>query len=70
MACAKLASATRLTECPKDGPEATYRWVNDGDYLYVEGGGCVTLSDIYQNLENAPLVPMTQGGDDVDTETG
>lgn len=70
MACTKLVSATKLTECPENGLEATYRWVREGEYLYVEGGGCVTLSDIYQNLEDAPLVPMTQDGDEIETETG
>lgn len=65
------ASSIRMTECPADGPAATYRWVNSGEYLYVEGAGsCVTLSDIYQNADDPPLVPMTAAGEEVTTETG
>lgn len=65
------ATSVRLTECPADAPAATYRWVNSGDYLYVEGeGSCVTLSDIFQNADDAPLVPMTAAGDEVTEETG
>lgn len=65
------ATSIRMTECPADAPAATYRWVNSGEYLYVEGAGsCVTLSDIFQNAEDAPLVPMTAAGDEVAEETG
>lgn len=66
-----LGGSIRLTECPAGAPEATYRWVNSGSYLYVKGAGsCVTLSDIYQNATNAPLVPMNAAGDEVVAETG
>ena len=75
VACARLglasAGSIRLTECPEDGPEATYRWVNGGDQLYVEGAGsCVTLSDIYNGVDDAPLVYHTAAGDESPTETG
>lgn len=75
VACARsgLASAgsIRLTECPEDAPEPTYRWVNGGDQLYVEGGGsCVTPSDIYNGVDNPPLVYHTAAGDESSTETG
>lgn len=71
----RLAAATKLSECPASGPEAvTYRWeeTKGGDEsLYVEGkGGCVTLSDIYRDAPDTPLVPMTTEGDEVDAETG
>ena len=37
----------------------------------MEGeGSCVTLSDIFQNADDAPLVPMTAAGDEVTEETG
>lgn len=63
--------AVKISECPADAPDPTYRWVNSGTQLYVEGtGACVTLSDIYNNFEDAPLVPMTEIGDEVDEETG
>lgn len=75
VACARLglasAGSIRLTECPEDGPEATYRWVNGGDQLYVEGAGsCVTLSDIYNGVDDAPLVYHTAAGEESSTETG
>ena len=65
------AGSIRLTECPEDAPEATYRWVNDGDQLYVEGAGsCVTPSDIYNAVDNPPLVYHTEAGEESSTETG
>ena len=75
VACAKLglasAGSIRLTECPEDAPEATYRWVNDGEQLYVEGAGsCVTPSDIYNGMDDPPLVYHTVDGDESSTETG
>lgn len=64
----------RMTECPAGGPQPTYRWVtNNRDKLelWVEGAGsCVTLSDIYRDFDEAPLVPMTTAGDEVEEETG
>ncbi|CAM9965929.1 unnamed protein product, partial [Ectocarpus sp. 12 AP-2014] len=46
-------------------------WVNEGEYLYVEGAGsCVTLPDIYNAVENPPLTYHTVEGDESDTETG
>lgn len=66
------AFSIRLTECPADGPAATFRWVNEGEYLYVEGAGsCVTLPDIYNGMDgDAPLKYHTADGDESDTETG
>lgn len=61
----------RLTECPADAPEPTFRWANGGAYLYVEGAGsCVTLPDIYAALDSPPLVYHTEDGDVSSTETG
>lgn len=76
VACARLGTASaagsiRLTECPEDAPEATYRWVNGGEQLYVEGAGsCVTPADIYNGLDDPPLVYHTEAGDESSTETG
>lgn len=78
VACARLglasAGSIRLTECPTDdpdAPEATFRWVNDGEQLYVEGAGsCVTLSDIYNGMDDPPLVYHTAAGAESSTETG
>ncbi|CAB1118832.1 MEP7b [Ectocarpus sp. CCAP 1310/34] len=65
------AGSIRMTECPPDAPEATFRWVNEGEYLYVEGAGsCVTLPDINNAVENPPLTYHTVEGDESDTETG
>lgn len=66
-----MGGSIRLTECPSDASDVTYSWNNDGDSLYVEGdGSCVTLSDIYNGADNAPLVPMNATGEEVDVETG
>lgn len=77
VACVRLglasgyASSIRLTECPADAPEATFRWVNDGEELYVEGAGsCVTPSDIYDGMDDPPLKYHTVDGDESSTETG
>lgn len=73
LACgaARLASATKFLECPADSPAVTYEWVSSGEYLYVTGeGGCVTLSDIYRDADDAPLIPMDAEGEEVETETG
>lgn len=65
-----VAGRPYLTECPADGPAASYRWVNDGEQLYVEDGGCVTLPDIYRDVEDSPLVPVTADGEESAEETG
>lgn len=66
-----LAGSIRLTECSADAPAASYRWVNSGSYLYIEGAGsCVTPSDIYNAIDDPPLVPMNAAGDELDEETG
>lgn len=71
LACLVGGSLGRLTTCPADAPEATYRWVNSGTSLYVEGAGsCVTLQDIHDNAEDTPLAYVNVDGEEVDAPTG
>ena len=74
LASASTASSIRLTECPADAPEAKFSWVEHdsrGDQLYIEGdGACVTPADIYNGMDDAPLLYHTAEGDESDTETG
>eukprot|EP00903_Cladosiphon_okamuranus_P015200 g14050.t1 len=77
VACARsgLASASagsiRLTECPEDAPEPSFDWENGGDQLYVRGeGACVTPADIYNGMDDPPLVYHTAAGEESSTETG
>lgn len=66
-----VLGSTRLTECPAGSQEATYSWDGSEGYLYVEGAGsCVTLSDIYKNAPDTPLVPVDEAGEEAATETG
>lgn len=60
-----------MTECPADAPAAEFRWVNGGEFLYVEGAGsCVTLPDIYDGVEDPPLEYHTSDGEESSSETG
>lgn len=70
--CTTSTVAQKYTECPADSPSVEYTWDDDGEHLYVSGeGGCVTLSDIYSQAEDSPLVPVNGTNDEeADEETG